>query len=46
MRKAASALDYRVLARNGLPRFLFDYIDGGSYADVTLRRNGSDLEAV
>lgn len=44
--KAASALDYRELARRRLPRFLFEYIDGGSYAEVTLRRNIADLERV
>jgi len=44
--KAASALDYRELARRRLPRFLFDYIDGGSYAEVTLRRNVGDLEQI
>jgi L-lactate dehydrogenase (cytochrome) len=46
MRKAASATDYRELARRRLPRFLFDYIDGGSYAEVTLRRNVADIEAI
>jgi L-lactate dehydrogenase (cytochrome) len=46
MMKAASAQDYRELARRRLPRFLFDYIDGGSYAEVTLRRNIADLEAI
>jgi L-lactate dehydrogenase (cytochrome) len=44
--KAASALDYRELARRRLPRFLFDYIDGGSYAEVTLKRNVADLERI
>jgi L-lactate dehydrogenase (cytochrome) len=44
--KAAAVLDYRELARRRLPRFLFDYIDGGSYAEVTLRRNVSDLEHI
>lgn len=44
--KAASALDYRELARRRLPRFLFEYMDGGSYAEVTLRRNVADLEQV
>lgn len=44
--KAASVSDYRELARSRLPRFLFEYIDGGSYAEVTLRRNVADLEAV
>ena len=44
--KAASALDYRELARRRLPAFLFEYIDGGSYAEVTLRRNVADLERI
>ena len=44
--KAASVIDYRELARRRLPKFLFEYIDGGSYAEVTLRRNIADLEAV
>jgi L-lactate dehydrogenase (cytochrome) len=44
--KAASALDYRELARRKLPHFLFEYVDGGSYAEVTLRRNIADLEAI
>jgi L-lactate dehydrogenase (cytochrome) len=44
--KAASILDYRELARRRLPRFLFEYIDGGSYAEVTLRRNVGDLEQI
>ena len=43
---AASALDYRELARRRLPHFLFEYIDGGSYAEVTMRRNVTDLEQV
>jgi len=46
VRKAASALDYRELARRRLPHFLFEYIDGGSYAEVTLRRNIADLEDI
>jgi L-lactate dehydrogenase (cytochrome) len=44
--KPISIGDYRELARRRLPRFLFDYIDGGSYAEVTLRRNISELEGV
>ena len=44
--KAASALDYRDLARRRLPKFLFEYIDGGSYAELTLRRNVADLESI
>ena len=46
MKKAASALDYRELARRRLPPFLFEYIDGGSYAEATLRRNVADLETI
>jgi L-lactate dehydrogenase (cytochrome) len=44
--KAASVLDYRELARRRLPRFLFEYIDGGSYAEATLRRNVADLSEI
>ncbi|NIJ18029.1 FMN-dependent L-lactate dehydrogenase LldD [Sphingobium vermicomposti] len=43
---AASVSDFRELARRRLPHFLFEYIDGGSYAEVTLRRNVADLEAI
>lgn len=35
--------DFRTLARRRLPHFLFEYIDGGSYGEVTLRRNTADL---
>jgi len=44
--RAVSALDYRELARRRLPPFLFEYIDGGSYAEVTLKRNVADLGKV
>jgi L-lactate dehydrogenase (cytochrome) len=44
--KAASALDYRELARQRLPHFLFEYIDGGSCDQITLRRNIEDLQHV
>lgn len=42
----ASVSDYRDLARRRLPPMFFEYIDGGSYAEVTLRRNVADLEAI
>jgi len=35
----ASVSDFRVLAERRLPRFLFDYLDGGSLAERTLRDN-------
>ena len=44
--KPACVADYRSAAKARLPRVLFDYIDGGSYAESTLRANVSDLEAV
>src|SRR5277367_1530619 len=42
----ASISDYRELARRRMPHFLFEYVDGGSYREVTLRRNVADLEAL
>jgi L-lactate dehydrogenase (cytochrome) len=42
----ASVHDFREAARRRLPRFLFEYIDGGSYAEVTLRRNVEDLSEI
>jgi len=42
----SSALDYREAARRKLPRFLFDYIDGGAYAEHTLAANCADLASV
>ena len=42
----ASTTDFRTAARHRLPRFLFEYIDGGSYAEVTLRRNVEELSAI
>jgi L-lactate dehydrogenase (cytochrome) len=45
-RKAASVSDYRALAKARLPHFLFEYLDGGSYDEQTLRRNVEDLRRV
>jgi L-lactate dehydrogenase (cytochrome) len=45
-RRAASVGDYRALAKARLPHFLFEYVDGGSYDEVTLRRNVEDLGTV
>ena len=42
----ASIDDFREAARRRLPRFLFEYIDGGSYAEITLRRNVEDLSGI
>jgi L-lactate dehydrogenase (cytochrome) len=42
----ADVLDYRELARRRLPRQLFDYIDGGAYAENTLRDNIAALRGI
>ncbi|GGD57691.1 FMN-dependent L-lactate dehydrogenase LldD [Croceicoccus mobilis] len=39
----SSANDFREAARRRVPRFLFDYADGGAYAEQTLYRNSADL---
>jgi len=38
-----TAVDYRRLAEKRLPRFLFDYIDGGANEEVTLAANTADF---
>ena len=38
--------DYRRLAERRLPRFIFDYLDGGANDELTLARNVSDLQAL
>ena len=43
---APAPTDFRDAARRRLPRFLFDYIDGGSFGEETLRANVDDLRAV
>jgi L-lactate dehydrogenase (cytochrome) len=42
----AATTDFREAARRRLPPFLFHYIDGGAYAEHTLRHNVSDLSQV
>ncbi|HEX4848044.1 MAG TPA: L-lactate dehydrogenase [Novosphingobium sp.] len=42
----ASYADFRRGAERRLPRFLFDYIDGGAVSEVTLARNTADWEAL
>lgn len=38
--------DFRRRAQRRLPRMLFDYVDGGSYDEVTLGLNVADMRAV
>jgi L-lactate dehydrogenase (cytochrome) len=42
----ASPGDFHEAARRKLPRFLFDYLDGGAGEEMTLRRNCSDLSSI
>ena len=39
-------IDYRHLAEKRLPRFLFDYIDGGANDEQTMAANLADFAAV
>lgn len=42
----ATVSDDRRLAEKHLPRFLFDYVDGGAYDEVTLARNTADFQNI
>jgi L-lactate dehydrogenase (cytochrome) len=42
----ATTLDYRRLAEKRLPRFLFDYIDGGANDEITLAANVGDFQKI
>ncbi|TJY56272.1 L-lactate dehydrogenase [Sinimarinibacterium sp. CAU 1509] len=42
----ASVADYRGQAQERLPRSLFDYLNGGSYAERALAANRADLDAL
>ena len=46
MAAITSIADLRELARRRVPLALFDYVDGGSYDEVTLRRNREDFDAI
>ena len=41
-----SLADLRAVARRRVPRAIFEYADRGSYEELTLRRNRSDLDAL
>lgn len=42
----SSALDFREASRRRLPRFLYEYAEGGANSEDTLRRNLTDLAAI
>jgi len=44
--KIVNFAGFRAEAQKRLPSFLFEYIDGGSYDEHTLRRNVEDFKAV
>ena len=44
--KAACVRDYKLLAKKRLPKFLFEYLVGGSYSEVTMNQNIADLQAL
>jgi L-lactate dehydrogenase (cytochrome) len=46
MVQAACIQDFRDMARRRIPRAIFDYADGGSYAELTLAANRRDLDAL
>ena len=43
---ATCVSDFRLIAEQRLPRLLFDYIDGGSYSEETMRRNVADFSHI
>lgn len=43
---AGSVADFREMARRRVPPFIFEYVDGGAYNEITLGRNVSDLQAI
>ena len=46
LQRALSIDDLRRLASSRLPRFVFDFIDGGAEDEITLRRNRQDFERI
>lgn len=46
LERAPTVDDVRTIARRRLPRMSFDFVDGGSGAETTLRANVSDLARV
>lgn len=44
--RLADVSDYRLAAQRRLPKFLFEYVDGGSYSETTLGQNVDDLNAL
>jgi L-lactate dehydrogenase (cytochrome) len=41
-----SVSDYRLLAKKRLPKYLFDFIDGGAFNELTRKSNTEDFQAI
>lgn len=41
-----SVADYRLLAKKRLPKYLFDFIDGGAFNELTMKLNSEDYERI
>lgn len=46
MQNITNIEDLRRVAKRKIPRAIFDYVDGGSYDEHTLRENRADLESI
>jgi L-lactate dehydrogenase (cytochrome) len=46
MKPVTSIFDLQAMARRRLPRVIYDFVHGGSYEQVTLRRNLDDVRAL
>ena len=46
MKNIACIEDLRALARRKVPKAFFEYVDGGSYNEETLRANRAELEPI
>ena len=44
--KYPSVDDLRLKAKSKMPKFAFEYLDGGCNEDVNLRKNTSDIRTV
>src|SRR5215469_1975559 len=44
--RAVNIDDLRTMAKRRLPRVVFDYIDGGADAEITLRENCAAFESI
>ena len=46
MKVINSIADLRAIARRRIPKSIFEYVDHGSYDELTLARNRADLDAI